>query len=742
VHRRLLVAAVSLAVLAPAAVVGASTSAGGHSTVGHSTGAQGVTAQVSATGAVLRNASVSRTWRIDPAGAVTTTGLTGAGGHSWVRPGPDFSLTVDGVPTTSASVWRLADVTVQQPVELPNRPRSGLGAALQFRYVLPDPAAPLLELDRTVALRPGTSVFQTTTTLLSRGPAARVSAYSLDEVVAAEPGLPAEVHAYHGGSDWRDDYRAITREPAAFDVEGEVARFGTDSGYLLVSQRRGGVMSRVGRDASGRSWVGVDWPRDAFDFGPLRTDPPDYNRLDNPAYPVPVRARVLPALGELDLGTSYLGTYRGGSQEAAAAFAAAFVGAAMPDFPRGISLNSFHPWNHGPGLSDPNLRSQVDLAARLGVETFMLDDQWQGGPGGESGDWQWDAERFPDGDDDGVPDLVTYLQDQGLRLGLWMSPLEFHTSSVTYQQHPEWACTPVGHLTAQVPDDAGLGVWDATNRGFQDYIVGVVDRLVRDFDVHEFKFDFMAWVDCVSADPAGVHDYADYEQAFVDIVRRMQQRHPSVTFELDETNDQRSWPFESVALGPSWFDNGHLHGSTAVAKLLHDVWTAAPWVPAWSLGVGTYDGTLRAPYDAVAGVDFLAPLALLTHVTTWTDLTTLSPAQQDETAWWFSWYRAHRDAMGSVVYELTGEDPLGGDSWAAWQPWNGESGYVFAFRQADAAAPSVTVSLHGLQAQRHYRLTDVRSGAELGVRTGAQLAAGYPIALAPATAQVLAVDPV
>jgi hypothetical protein len=735
VHRRPLVALLSLALVAPVAVVSATAGTGSGGSV------QGVTAQVTPTGAVLRNALVSRTWQIDPAGAVRTTSLTGAGG-SWAAPGPDFALTLDGIPTSSASGWRLASLTVEEPAALPNRPRSALGAALHFRYVLPDAAAPLYELDRTVTLRPGTSVLQTSSTLLSHGPAARVSAYSLDEVTTTAPLLPAEVHAYHGGSDWRDDYRAVTEETATFDDEGEIVRFGADAGYFLVSQRRGGVMSRVGRDADGRTWIGVDWPRDAFDFGPLRTDPPDYNRFDNPAYPAPIRSRVLPALGELELGTSYLGVYRGGAQEAAAAFADAFIDAAVPAYRRSISLNTFHPWSHGPGLSDPNLRSQVDVASRLGIETFMIDDQWQGGPAGESGDWQWDAERFPDGDGDGVPDFVTYLKGKGLQLGLWMSPLEFHTTSVTYQQHPDWACTPVGHLTAQVPDDAGLGVWDATNRGFQDYIVGVVDRLVAEFDVREFKFDFMAWVDCLSADHAGVHDYADYEQAFVDIVRRMQQRHPTVTFELDETNDQRSWPFESVALGPSWFDNGHLHGSTEVEKLLHDVWTAAPWVPTWSLGVGMYDGTLTGPYAGVAGVDFLAPLALLTHVTTWTDLTKLSPAQQDETAWWFEWYCAHRDEMGSVVYELTDVDPISGDTWAAWQPWNGRSGFVFVFRQDEAPDATTTLRLHGVRDDLLYRVTDVRSGESLGELTGRELTSGLTVTLPAATAKVLSITPV
>ena len=68
----------------------------------------------------------------------------------------------------------------------------------------------------------------------------------------------------------------------------EIVRFGDDAGFFLVSQRRGGAMSRVGRDTDGRSWVGVDWARDAFDYGPLQDTPPDYNRLENPAYPVPV----------------------------------------------------------------------------------------------------------------------------------------------------------------------------------------------------------------------------------------------------------------------------------------------------------------------------------------------------------------------------------------------------------------------------------------------------------------------
>ncbi len=670
----------------------------------------------------LGNGVVTRTWSIGPDGTVTTTSLRGDDGTNWVIPGVDFSVTVGDVVTSPGTGWTLAEVEPNQ-------------SAVEFRYVLGAVGLPSLELDRRVVLRPGSSVFETTSTLVSLGAPARIPAYTLDQVTAADPAMPAEVQAYNGGSDWRDDYRHVSKPAGAFDAEGEVVRFGTDAGLFLVSQRRGGSMSRVGRDASGRSWVGVDWARDLFDWGPLQTDPPSYNRLDNPAYPVPIRGRTLAPLGSLDLGTSYLGVYAGGAEQAAAAFTSDFVGGPEPSFPHTVGLNSFHPWNHGDGMSDLNLRNQVDVAKSLGIETFMLDDQWQGGAGGESGDWKWDPARFPDSNNDGVPDFVDYLHHAGLKLGLWMSPVEFNGASTTYAAHPDWACAPIGDLTAQVQDDAGLGVWDATNPDFQNYLLGVVRRLVQADDVREFKFDFMAWVDC------GAHDYADYEAAFVDLVHRMQQQNPGVTFEPDETNDQRAWPFESAQIGPSWFDNGHLHGSGRVEKLLHDIWSAAPWVPTPTIGMGLYDGTLAGVYDGVAGVDFLFPLAMLSHITFWTDLTKLTPDEQAETAWWISWYKAHRDEFGSATYELTSHDPIDGTSWAAWQPWNGTSGYVLAFRPA-GAPDSATLALHGLTARTRYRLTDVRTGKVIATRSGRDLTAGQSLSLPPAAAVVLSVAPV
>jgi hypothetical protein len=713
----------------------------GAAPVAAATPAGAVTVQVTDTSAALSDGLISRTWSI--AGGVTTTSLRSGGRELSAASSPDFRVDVDSVPTTSVLGWSLLSVT---PGSIPpdhSRPDARPGKQLTFRYALADPHLTTagVELTRVVALHEGSAVLETTSTLVNRTPVIlRIGQYSLDELTpgASLTSAAAEVVGYSGGSDWRDDYRHVLNETGAFDDEGETARFddGSGAGWFFVTERRGGASSRVGREAGGRTWAGVDPGRDVFDFGPLRTDPPDYNRLENPAYPAPIRQRTLQPNGTLSLGRAFTGVYTDGEAGAAAAFVDDFTANVAPHFPLSVGQNSFHPWSHGDGMSDPNLRAQVDRANALGIESYMLDDQWQGGAGGESGDWKFDPVRFPDGDGNDVPDFVDYLHAKGLKLGLWMSPAEFNTVSQTYAAHPDWACAPTGDVTAQVPDDAGLGVWDMTNPALVDHLTGVVDRLVEAYDVREFKFDFQSWVDC------GTHDYNDYEDAFVAFVHRQQANHPTVAFELDETNDQRAWPFESAAIGPSWFDNGHLHGSGKAAKLLHDMWTAAPWLPTSGIGVGAFDDTLPAGCAGPCTAAYLAPLMLLGHVTFWTDTTTISDTDATEIAWWTAWYKVHRADLSGFVNELTSTDPLAGTGTTVFQPWSNGHGELLAFRQA-SGAPVTTVSVHGVDPATTYSIHDVRTGELLSTTSGAALLAGYDVSLPTAwSARVLSVDPV
>ncbi|HWA67981.1 MAG TPA: alpha-galactosidase [Mycobacteriales bacterium] len=679
-------------------------------------------ARVAGDAAVLSDGLITRRWSLT-GNEVRTVGLARADGRQLARPAADFTLNLDGVATSSTLGWQLTSVT----------PARGDGTAeLVFDYTLLSASLPSgVRLTRTFALKPGRAAMSVHSTLHSAVVPLRVSAYSLDQICAKRPNQPAEVLAYHEGSDWRLDFRHVKRPKGAFDDEGETLRVGGGAGFFLVSQRRGGLMSRAQRNADGTAAIGVDWARDLFDAGPLLDNPPNYNTIGNPLYPVPVIARLVRPGETLELGTAWTGVYAGPKGQGDNS-AAAVLNAAFPwHIDQTIAANSFHPWGHGAGMSGPNLQRQVAAAGRLGDERYMLDDQWQGGPGGESGDWHFDTSRFPE-DAHGVPRFVTYLHRHHMQLGLWMSPLEFNMKSRTYARHPLWACLPLGDVTAQVPDDAGLGAWDATNPQFQAYLLGVINRLVKDYDVREFKFDYMAWLDC------GTHDYADYEDAFVGLVRRMEAAHPDVTFELDETNDQRAWPFESASLGPSWFDNNHNHDVNSVSELLHDLWEVAPWMPTSTIGIGTYDsGSL----DAGLSANYLMPIALLSHPTFWTDFTKLTPVQRRQTRWWLTWFERHRSGIGPMFYELTRTDPLAGKDWLVLQPWRAGSGYVFAFRQNTMQA-SVRVQLQGVSPATTYDVTDVRTGKLLAHATGAQLRTGLTVTASAAySARVLRVAP-
>jgi hypothetical protein len=723
-------AGVAVAALTAAGVLAAVPPGAGAAIAPSSARAGAAVAQVTPTRATLADGQILQSWSLSPQGQVSVSQvLDPATGHDWATPGaPEFSLLLDSAPTSSMSGWTLIGATASQIPPDPARPQAGPGVQIAFRYGLATSQG-LVELDRTWSLYPGAGVQAVSEGIVNHTPLAfRVGQYSLAQLTSAQPAA-ATVLAFHGGSDWRQDFRVASSPTGTFDSEGEVAQFGAPggSGWFLVGQRRSGAMSRVGRDSSGRTWVGVDNARDVFDWGPIMSSPPNYNRQENPAYPAPVRQRTLTPLGTLDLGQAYLGVYHGGSAQAGAGFASDFAGHVMPSGRQTVDLNTFHPWGHGAGLSDANLRPQAQLFKQLGGQVFMLDDQWQGS---SAGDWQWDASRFPL-DSRGVPDFVNYLHSLGLKLGLWMSPAEFNPGSAAYQSHPGWACTPTGDVTARVPDDSGLGVWDMTNPAVQDHLTGVISRLIAQDGVREFKFDYVTWVDCPP------RDYLDYEDAYVHWVELQQRLHPGVTFELDETNDQRLWPFRSAALGPSWFDNGHLQGSSYPSRLLHDIWSAAPWIPPSSLGFGTYDGDLTGPYTA----GYLMPIALLGHVSFWSDLTKLSSAQLTETAWWVRWYEAHRSELAGVVYEDSSADPIDGKSWAAFQPWDGTHGYVFAFRQG-AGPASRSIALRGLEPDMTYTLTNVRTGAALGSFRGTQLERGVTVTLArPYSALVASVVP-
>jgi hypothetical protein len=376
------------------------------------------------------------------------------------------------------------------------------------------------------------------------------------------------------------------------------------------------------------------------------------------------------------------------------------------------------------------------LAKQLGIDTFILDDGWQA----RSGDWEpdcgtapgqpntdprWDGTaatekfrpRYSDCTFDAVREAIAPM-----KLGLWMSPMHFHPRSSSYGSHPEWGCTPVGHGTGALSilepsggsNDAGLGTW-GPHPDLMAHIESRIQNAIDNWGVRYFKFDFLVWLDCL-----GHGDMYDYKEAFIAMLDRLIEKNPSVTFEIDETNDYRLFPFDSVTRGPSWFQNG----SPSPDRLLHNLWNLSPYIPAYSLGQHFLGGNQYRNYP----IDTLMAIALPGHLTFFSDLRDVPTEVLDAARPWLDFYREHRSNFVQMTYPLL-SDPLA-KGWTALQTWNPEvgRGSLLAFRQ-ESAEQTKTIALRNVPEGMTFDLFEGPSGRLIGTATSAELTQGLDVTI-------------
>ena len=81
-------------------------------------------------------------------------------------------------------------------------------------------------------------------------------------------------------------------------------------------------------------------------------------------------------------------------------------------------------------LTYERIFEEIDRAAELGVDLFVLDDGWEQ----TQGDWTPNKERLPQG----LAPIKEKLDRQGIKMGVWLSPMGIDSTTERYKQHPEW----------------------------------------------------------------------------------------------------------------------------------------------------------------------------------------------------------------------------------------------------------------------------------------------------------------
>src|SRR6185312_15008927 len=87
------------------------------------------------------------------------------------------------------------------------------------------------------------------------------------------------------------------------------------------------------------------------------------------------------------------------------------------------------------------LESLADLAARVGVERFVLDDGWFLGRRHDRaglGDWFIDPTVW----ENGLTPLVDHVRSLGMQFGIWFEPEMVNPDSELARNHPDWILGP------------------------------------------------------------------------------------------------------------------------------------------------------------------------------------------------------------------------------------------------------------------------------------------------------------
>lgn len=173
----------------------------------------------------------------------------------------------------------------------------------------------------------------------------------------------------------------------------------------------------------------------------------------------------------------------------------------------------------------------------LGGELFVMDDGWFGnkyprnGANSSLGDWEVCREKLPEG----IEGLLKSAKKYNIKFGLWIEPEMSNTKSELFEKHPDWIMRIKNR-----PLSTGRGetqvVLDLTNPEVQDFVFGVVDKLMTSYP----EIAYMKWDDNTSLMDYGSpylpqnkqsHLYIEYHRGLNKVLKRIRGKYPDLALQ-------------------------------------------------------------------------------------------------------------------------------------------------------------------------------------------------------------------
>jgi alpha-galactosidase len=194
-----------------------------------------------------------------------------------------------------------------------------------------------------------------------------------------------------------------------------------------------------------------------------------------------------------------------------------------PRSPRPVVLNTWEAVYFDHRLD--RLASLAEVAARLGVERFVLDDGWFGNRRNDTaglGDWYVAADVWPEG----LNPLIDHVRKLGMEFGLWVEPEMVNPDSDLFRAHPDWVLSPPGRLPEPWRHQQVL---DLANPDCYGFLRDRLDALLTDHDIAFLKWDHNR--DLVEAGHAGRPGVHAQTLAVYRLLDELRRRHPEVEIE-------------------------------------------------------------------------------------------------------------------------------------------------------------------------------------------------------------------
>lgn len=190
-------------------------------------------------------------------------------------------------------------------------------------------------------------------------------------------------------------------------------------------------------------------------------------------------------------------------------------------------------------MNEERLLQEIDAAAEMGVETFVIDDGWHV----TFGDWRYNRERLPNG----LKPLVDRMLSHGIRPGIWVSTCGAGKATQRTLDHPEWI----------IRDAAGNPVKGQWKNPVYDIVGPCYDLILADLKaLTDEGIRFFKWdgVNMFSSSIAGlwhgdegrsrreIIDRYNYLFPFyiTSLMRELREYCPDAVVEMDLTESDRS----------------------------------------------------------------------------------------------------------------------------------------------------------------------------------------------------------